>query len=128
MGQQQILLIILGVIVVGIAVTVGITVFVGQSIRVNEDNLMNDLNTVCTDAFAFFMRAKMMGGGDGAYHGYSLSGAFRTMADGSITETVASDGMSVSFTATSKHGYGTITTTLTSDGLHSPFIYTGDFR
>lgn len=128
MGQQQILLIILGVIMVGIAVTVGITVFMSQSIRVNEDNLMNDLNTICSDAYAYFMKTRMMGGGNGAYEGYRLSEAFRSMADGTITGTVASDGTSVTFTATSKYGYGTITTTVTSDGVHTPFLYTGDFR
>ena len=128
MGQQQILLIILGVIMVGIAVTVGITMFMGQSIRVNEDNLMNDMNIIGSDAYAYFMRAKMMGGGAGAYQGYQLADSFRSMADGMITEAVSSDGMSVTFVATSKYGYGTITTTVLADGTHSAYIFTGDFR
>jgi hypothetical protein len=128
MGQQQLLLIILGVIMVGIAVTIGITMFMGQSIRVNEDNLMNDMNIISSDAYAYFMRAKMMGGGAGAYHGYRLAESFRSMADGTITETVASDGTSVTFVATSKYGYGTITTTVLADGTRAAYVFTGDFR
>jgi aldehyde:ferredoxin oxidoreductase len=43
MGQQQLLLIILGVIVVGIAVAVGITMFTDNAISANRDAVTNDL-------------------------------------------------------------------------------------
>ena len=43
MGQQQLLLIILGVIVVGIAVAVGITMFSDSAISANRDAVTNDL-------------------------------------------------------------------------------------
>ena len=43
MGQQQLLLIILGVVVVGIAVVVGITMFQDNAISANRDAVTNDL-------------------------------------------------------------------------------------
>ena len=128
MGQQQLILIILGVIVVGIAVAVGITVFTSESIRSNQDNLINDLQNIRSDAYGYYMRVEIMGGGSGTFIGYRVSTAFRTTADGEITESVAGDGKSVTLVATSKHAYGTITTTIGSDGSLSPFLYTGDFR
>ena len=45
MGQQQLLLIILGVIVVGIAVAVGITMFSDSAVNANRDAMVNDLVT-----------------------------------------------------------------------------------
>lgn len=128
MGQQQLILIILGVIIVGIAVAVGITMFTGESIRSNQDNLINDLHNIYSDAYAYFMRAQIMGGGAGSFQGYKVPDAFKSTADGTITETIAGDGMSVIFVATSKHGYGTITTTINSEGALSAFLYSGKFR
>src|SRR6056297_1061764 len=43
MGQQQLLLIVLSVIIVGIAVVVGINMFSSQSYASNEDAVTNDL-------------------------------------------------------------------------------------
>jgi hypothetical protein len=37
MGQQQLLLLILGVIIVGIAIAVGVTMFSAQSTEANKD-------------------------------------------------------------------------------------------
>ncbi len=43
MGQQQLLLIILGVIIVGIAVAVGITMFKTNAVSANRDALIGDM-------------------------------------------------------------------------------------
>jgi Tfp pilus assembly protein PilE len=69
MGQQQLLLIILGVIVVGIAVAVGITMFSDSAISANRDALTNDLVNLASRAQQYFRRPAALGGG-----GYSFSG------------------------------------------------------
>ena len=63
MGQQQLLLIILGVIVVGIAVAVGITMFSDSSINANRDALASDLVNMASRAQQFYRRPVSLGGG-----------------------------------------------------------------
>ena len=46
MGQQQLLLIILGVIIVGIAVAVGITMFQDNAVDQNRSAVIADLTTL----------------------------------------------------------------------------------
>lgn len=67
MGQQQLLLIILGVIVVGIAVAVGITMFQDNAVSANRDAVTNDLVNLAARAQQHFRRPAALGGGQGAF-------------------------------------------------------------
>jgi hypothetical protein len=67
MGQQQLLLIILGVIVVGIAVAVGITMFTDNAISANKDAVTNDLVNLASRAQQFYRRPFALGGGQGSF-------------------------------------------------------------
>lgn len=68
MGQQQLLLIILGVIVVGIAVAVGITMFADSAASSNRDAVTGDLLNLASQAQQFFRRPTAMGGGQGSFN------------------------------------------------------------
>jgi len=72
MGQQQLLLIILGVIVVGIAVAVGITMFQDNAISANRDAVTNDLVNLSARAQQYYRRPTALGGGQGAFTGIVL--------------------------------------------------------
>jgi hypothetical protein len=67
MGQQQLLLIILGVIVVGIAVVVGITMFQDNAISANRDAVTNDLVNLGARAQQFYRRPTSLGGGQNSF-------------------------------------------------------------
>ena len=69
MGQQQLLLIILGVIVVGIAVAVGITMFKDNAVSSNRDAVTNDLVNLAARAQQFYRRPVALGGGQGTFNG-----------------------------------------------------------
>ena len=69
MGQQQLLLIILGVIVVGIAVAVGITMFSDSAISANRDALTNDLVNLASRAQQYYRRPVALGGGGNTFTG-----------------------------------------------------------
>ncbi len=71
MGQQQLLLIILGVIVVGIAVAVGITMFTDNAVSANRDAVTNDLVNLASRAQQFYRRPTALGGGQGSFLGLS---------------------------------------------------------
>jgi Tfp pilus assembly protein PilE len=67
MGQQQLLLIILGVIVVGIAVAVGITMFSDSATNSNRDALTNDLVNLASRAQQYYRRPTSLGGGGNSF-------------------------------------------------------------
>ena len=67
MGQQQLLLIILGVIVVGIAIAVGVAQFGASSTQANKDGVTSALVNIAANAYQFKIRPSSMGGGSGAY-------------------------------------------------------------
>ncbi len=87
MGQQQLLLIILGVIVVGIAVAVGITMFQDNAVSANRDAVTNDLVNLASRAQQFYRRPTALGGGGNTFTGLSLQKLTSkpTNANGSYT-------------------------------------------
>ena len=73
MGQQQLLLIILGVIVVGIAVAVGITMFTDNAVNANRDAVTNDLVNLSARAQQFYRRPTALGGGGNSFVGLKMA-------------------------------------------------------
>ncbi len=69
MGQQQLLLIILGVIIVGIAIAVGLSLFSAQSVQSNRDAIINDMNNLAAQAYQYRIRPTSMAGGAGSVRG-----------------------------------------------------------
>ncbi len=72
MGQQQLLLIILGVIIVGIAIAVGISQFGAHSTQANKDGVTSSLVNIAANAYQFKIRPTTMGGGGGSYLNYTI--------------------------------------------------------
>jgi hypothetical protein len=52
MGQQQILLIVLSVILVGVAVAIGISMFRDNAINSNRDAIYSDLNNFAANVIS----------------------------------------------------------------------------
>src|SRR5215470_10767108 len=104
MGQQQLLLIILGVIIVGIAIAVGISMFSSSSVQSNKDAIVNDLNNLAADAYQYKIRPTTMGGGGGTYGGYKVRTKLSSNDNGSYAPTspVAGGAKSFVFTGTSR--------------------------
>ncbi len=73
MGQQQLLLIILGVIIVGIAVAVGISMFTSQSDEATKDQVVQDLNNLCTASYQYRIKPASLGGGSNSFVGFNPS-------------------------------------------------------
>jgi Tfp pilus assembly protein PilE len=80
MGQQQLLLIILGVIIVGIAVAVGITMFQDNAISANKDAVVNDLVQLAAKAQQHYRKPTSLGGGGNSYAGIDSAGSLVSAA------------------------------------------------
>ena len=63
MGQQQLLLLVLGIVIVGLAVVVGIQAFSENKKKANADALVNDAIRIASDAQAWKLKPAAFGGG-----------------------------------------------------------------
>jgi hypothetical protein len=69
MGQQQLLFIILGVIIVGVAVMVGVGMFQDNALEHNRAQVLNDLKLLGAKAQHYYSRPTTMGGGSNSFVG-----------------------------------------------------------
>ena len=128
MGQQQLLLIILGVIVVGIAIAIGVSMFSAASISSNKDGIINDLNNLAANAFQYKIRPGTMGGGNGTYTNYAIPLKLRTNANG-IYSTTTVAAKSITFKGISSQTVtNTVVVVLDSTGTLTSFTCAGDFQ
>lgn len=127
MGQQQLLLIILGVIIVGIAIAVGLSLFSAQSIQANKDAMINDLNNIAAHAYQYKIRPGSMAGGDGAYTGYKVPTKMATNENAVYEPKTISTG-SINMEARSSQNDGVITVVVGSDGRLGTWGFTGAFQ
>lgn len=93
MGQQQLLLIILGLIVVGIAVVVGISLFNANATESKRNNIINDLVHLASEAQKYYRTPRAMGGGQLSFEGWQIPKRLQVNADGefTVTATAAQD-------------------------------------
>ncbi len=73
MGQQQVLLILVGTIVVCIMVVVGISLFVDSASESNRQEIYGDLLHYGTLAQGYYKKPRTHGGGQGSYAGIRLT-------------------------------------------------------
>ena len=82
MGQQQLLLIVLGIIIVGIAVVVGINVFTASSSSTNRDAVISDLTNLASMAQQYYRKPAALGGGGNTFTGWTVPAALDTTGNG----------------------------------------------
>ena len=96
MGQQQLLLLVLGIVIVGLAVVVGIQAFSENKKKANADALVNDVIRIASDAQAWKLKPAAFGGGAAVTGftglsleqlGYTVSGGTYTNLNGDFTMT-----------------------------------------
>ena len=107
MGQQQLLLIVLGVIIVGIAIVVGINLFNASAVSSNRDAVISDLNNLGAMAQQFYQKPLSMGGGNNTFTGWTIPTGLSTTANGTYSITVLAQSVSIVGTGTQKGNNGT---------------------
>ncbi len=127
MGQQQLLLIILGVIIVGIAIAVGLSLFSAQSIQANKDAIINDLNNIAAHCYQYKIRPSSMGGGQGSYSGYAIPSKMASNENAAFVATPSANSVSIVATSSS-NTTNTVTAVVDSDGRLGSWTYAGDFK
>lgn len=91
MGQQQLLLIILGVIVVGVAIAIGISMFKAHAISSKRDVVTNECVSLASEAMGYYRKPTSMGGGGNSFTGWSVPIQLRQTSTGSYEATIYTD-------------------------------------
>jgi Tfp pilus assembly protein PilE len=73
MGQQQLLLVILVTIIVGIATVVAINTFGAAADSANVDAVRQDLASIAASAQGYYMKPTMLGGGGRSFTGITFN-------------------------------------------------------
>jgi hypothetical protein len=127
MGQQQFLLLGLGVIVVGIAVFVGIKLFGADSIESNKDGVTNGLLGVAADAYHFKLRPTTLGGGRPSYAGYHIPQKMQSDGFGSYAINGTASDVEIKLDAVSAMNGSWVATCTVDSGGRTSFLYNGWF-
>ena len=121
MGQQQLLLIVLGVIIVGIAVVVGINLFNANAEESAKDTLVSEGTNLGAMAQQYFKKPVALGGGGNSFAGFTIPTALATTPSATwvATPNGATDCVFVG-TPLATSGYSfVVTVTTTPIGINS---------
>ena len=72
MGQQQLLMIVLAIIIVGIAIAVSMELFRSNAIESKRDILIDETSYLGTMAIQYFKKPKELGGGGKSFVGWTI--------------------------------------------------------
>ena len=82
MGQQQLLLIVLSVIIVGIAVSVGVNMFQSGAVDANRQALISDVVNYASKAQRHYRTPTQLGGGSQSFDQFNLGPLYTANANG----------------------------------------------
>ena len=92
MGQQQLLLLVLGIVIVGLAVVAGINAFDENQKKSSQDALTNEAFRIASDAKAWYNKPKQYdGGGSNSSNLKTITWADIGVSDSTITDNDASN-------------------------------------
>ena len=95
MGQQQLLLIILGIIIVGIAIFIGVNLFKSNAVEAKRNNVTNELVNLAASAQQYYLRPAALGGGSQKFTGWKIPPQLVVTANGHYAATIYADSVSI---------------------------------
>ncbi|MFA3783777.1 hypothetical protein ABRY23_12010 [Melioribacteraceae bacterium 4301-Me] len=98
MGQQQLLLIVLGVIIVGVAIVAGINIFRASAITSKRDNVLNECINLAAMAQQYYMKPTSLGGGGKSFINWTVPAELQITANGNYKAVVYSDSIIITGT------------------------------
>jgi microcystin-dependent protein len=108
---------------VGVAIAVGLAMFSPTLAEANKDAIVNDLMNISQYAYRYKLTPTPFGGGGRVYTGFIIPDKLNQT---DYADYVAeANGQTVTFTATSKLGFGEVTAELDSMGQIGQFTFTG---
>lgn len=84
MGQQQILLIVLALIIVGVAIAISVQLFRANAIEAKRDILVEETTYLGTMAIQYFKKPTELGGGNQDFTGWQIPSQMIQTANGNF--------------------------------------------
>ncbi len=128
MGQSQLLIIAISVLVIGIAILAGTGFFQSDEVEINKKAMINDINHIAMAARKYYSRPYALGGGNFAYNGFVVPSTYQSNLNGRYTATVLT-AKTLQITGISgKDSSCTMVAQIDSYGKASNWTFTGDFQ
>ncbi|MDH3252361.1 MAG: hypothetical protein OEM41_06180 [Ignavibacteria bacterium] len=103
MGGQQLLLILLGVLVVGVAIAIGVNLFTDNSTSHNRDAIASEMLHLATRAQVYYRTPRTMNGGGQSFTGLDDIGLLIANPNGvNASYALTNEGSSVTLTGIGK--------------------------
>jgi hypothetical protein len=119
MGQQQLLLIILGIIIVGIAVAFAIKLFTVHAEQTAQEAIVTDAMSIAVLARQYFIKPGSEGGGGNSFKGFTIPTKLTTDSAAAAKFKVSANKKKVTITGTpfkqTKYSWKVQTTVTSSD-------------
>jgi hypothetical protein len=93
MGSQQLLLLILGTLTVGLMLTFAIVMFGDSAAASNRDAVASELTSYASKAQLYYRKPRVLGGGGGTFNGFSLGGSSVSDYNGTFSVSSTSPAM-----------------------------------
>jgi hypothetical protein len=91
LGQQQLLLVVLGIIIVGVAVFVGVGLFKANAIESKRAIITNELVNLAAMAQQYYLKPTSLGGGSRNFTGWRVPAELENTAAGHYSVTSFQD-------------------------------------
>ncbi|HTP79437.1 MAG TPA: hypothetical protein VMM57_03415 [Bacteroidota bacterium] len=128
MGQQQLILVLLGIMIIGVGIAAGLGLFSTNNSNNNKMAIMQDLNNIAAHAIKYQVRPATMGGGNGSFDGFTIAPNMVSNANASYSTTSISSNSITVLAVSAIDSSNTIIVTIDSKGHLSGWTYTGDFQ
>ncbi len=100
MGQQQLLLLVLSAIIVGVSIVIGINMFSSSAVQANQDAVLQDCLNIAARAQEWYRKPLVMAGGGRVFTGVGLSqlNIDSTNANGTYALNITAQSLSIAGT------------------------------
>ena len=127
MGQSQLLIIAISVLIIGIAIAAGAGLFSDDETEANKKAMVNDVSHIAMNAVRYYRRIPALGGGGYNYSGFGLAPGFRSNLNGSYSVNALSKDILEIRGVSSRDTNNTMTVQIDKYGKAYDWTFTGDF-
>jgi hypothetical protein len=128
MGQSQLLIIAISVLIVGIAILTGTGFFEADDIDANKKAMIDDFHHIAINAVRYHRRIPALGGGGYKFDGYVLPVGYRSNLNGRYSLTIVNSQTLEVTGLSALDSTDTMVANIDANGKASGWTFTGDFQ
>jgi len=128
MGQSQLLIIAISVLIIGIAIMDGTGFFQSDDVDANKKAMIDDFHHIAANAVRFYRRIPALGGGGYKFDSYVLPGGYRSNLNGRYTANVVSSQVLEITGVSELDSTDTMTADIDTYGKITNWTFGGDFQ